>query len=539
MGESITVFFNISSDRATAPQKPHQPFSFFRPPVAGIKVDDETALSFSAYWACMKVVSETFAYLPWHVYERGTKSTPYSGHLLDDKLYRMPNTELNSFVYKELLARHVLGWGNHYCEIEKTRNGLSIANLWPIDPASCNPDRDSRGRVVYDCAQGSGSNLLLNADNVFHVRGPSRDGIRGYSVIEMAKESISLGLAAEAFGAGFLGNGGFPGLIISNDGTAKLDDDGVRNLKSTFNKAHKGARKSGKVEYLSKGLKAEPVGISPQDMQCIELMKFTILQMCRFFRIPPHKLADLEKAAHTNIEAQNIEFVTDSIMPLVGRAENEANFRLLSANDARKYYTKLNVMGILRGDSKARAEYFKVLYGMGVLSIDEIRDFEDFDLLGGDVGNLRMVPVNMTTPERMISGQIADTGDRRAPASSFSSLFEEIAQRFCKIELKRAEALVKKSSEDEIVSFYVSHARACVDGFTRVSNVLCEQIGGNAEKIEPVLKQFFGDFCADSADHLRNAMITGKVPAVFASWEANKHSKLSRDLISRLVEQIK
>ena len=520
------MLFNFSAKRNVPAQKPQKPFSFTGLPVSGIKVDDETALNYSTFWACVKIISETIAYLPWHVYENGTRSKAYTQHSLDKVLYKRPNSELNGFAFKELMYRQALVQGNFLSEREQNGYGETV-NLWPIDWSRVNPDRDSRGRLVYDISNDTGANTVLRPKDVFHVRGPSRDGIVGYSVVAQAKESISMGLAAESFGASFFGNNATPNLVIKNDGQAKLSDEGVIALIKSWTRKHGGSRNSHKPQYLSKGLSVEPVGMPLGDAQFIESRQFQNTEMCRWFRIPPHKVADLLRTTHNNIESQNIEFVTDAILPWVARGEKEADFRLLDSDD--NFYTKMNVMGLLRGDSKARAEYYKTLAMLGVLSIDEIRELEDMDELERD-GDLRTVPVNMTTLERMKSGNIGPS------ASKATALVEEVAERFCKFELKKVEKFNAQTSDDEIRNFYVDHARGCADGFYKTASVFADVAGFDCEKIDKKRGEFFSNYCADSADTIKNALVTEKKSAVLSRWGASKPQTLARDLVKYLKE---
>ena len=513
-------FGQIRAKQKTAKSEPRGGSMLYTPPVAGVSVTDVTAFNYSAFYACMRIISETIAYLPWHVIVSGTKKQIATDNKLDDILYRRPNAEMNAFTFKEVMIQHLLGWGNAYAEIERNRLG-EIVNLWPIDPTMVSIERDSNGRLYYDVASDRGANIQLQSKDVFCVRGPSRDGLVGYSIIERARESISLGLATEAFGASFYGNGAMVGTIIKNDGSAKLSPEGVKNMLSTFNRKNRGARNAMKTEYLDGGLSIERVGIPPNDAQFIESRKFQIQDICRWFRIPPHKLADLERSTHTNIEAQNIEFVTDAVVPWVSRLENQANFSLIK--DPQNYYTKMNILGLLRGDSKARSDYYKTLASLGVLSIDEIRDKEDLDSIGDD-GDLRLVPMNMTTPER------AKSGDLTPNKTTGANIVRETAQRFVKIELVRTKKLADKNDLQGIADFYVTHATALADGFNAVASLYCcDDAKKSAE-----LKRFFGRYIEESADALQNAIQNGTIDALFCSWEARKAENLTRDLIGSL-----
>lgn len=519
------MLFGVGARRKTAQSKDNPFFRFYTPPAAGIEVDDSSAFTYSAFYACMRIMSETPSYLPWHVMASGSKRQIVRDHPLDAILFSRPNDEMNSFTYRELLMQHLLGWGNSYSEIERNRAG-DIVNLWPIDPSRVTPDRDSNGRLYYEIANQGQANTQLQAKDVLHVRGPSRDGINGYSIISLAKESISLGLATEAFGSSFFGNGAIPGTVITNDGTAKLEAQGVINLLKTFNKKHKGPRNARKAEYLDAGLDIKPIGIPPEDAQFLETRQFQVREICRWFRIPPHKLADLERSTHSNIEAQNIEFVTDAVLPWVSRIEQQVNFSLI--RDTSKYYNKINVMGILRGDSKARAEYYKILAGLGVLSIDEIRDKEDYDSIG-DAGGLRLVPLNMTTPEKMLTGDVGQ--------SNISNLANETARRMAKIEITRAKKLAEKPDLEAVKGFYIKHARDLVDSFSSLAGLIIELSGGDSKQINSKLTQFFGDYAANSADQLQNAIENSRLNALFCSWEARKAENLARDFMECMANE--
>lgn len=516
------MFFLPQAKRKTSGKDYKGGFSLWRPPVAGVDVNDQTAFTYSAFFACVRIISESIAYLPWHVMVGGTKRKVARDHYLDALLFSRPNEELNSFYFRELLLQHCLAWGNHYSEIERSRSG-KIVNLWPLDPSRVIPERDSKGKLYYQVLNNGAPNSDLATRDVFHVRGPSRDGINGYSVIDLARESISLGLAVQTFGASFFGNGAIPGTVIMNEGTAELDEVGIKNLKASFNRSNRGARNAHRTEYLSPGLKLDVIGMPPDSAQFLQSRKFEVTEMCRWFRIQPHKLADLERSTHTNIEAQNIEHVTDTLMPWVSRIESQSNFSLIENQS--KYYNKINVNGILRGDSKARAEYYKTLMNLGVLSIDEIRDKEDMDSIGEN-GDLRLVPLNMTTPERMKSGEGIKSANPHVNA-----VFLQTAQRFSKIEINRTKKLAEKADREGIANFYIEHGRALADGFSSIANVLCSLLGREKVNVDGVLATFFGDYISKSADELQNSIESSRLNELFCSWEARKAENMKRDLI--------
>jgi HK97 family phage portal protein len=526
------MFFDFSAKRNTAPQQIQQPFFSLQKPVAGMAVNDDTASRYSGYACCERIITETVAYLPWHVFQRGgSKRVPVSDHPLDYVLYMHPNDELAPFYFKELMQRNVLRFGNFYAEVERNRSGEVIA-LWPIEPHRVQMQRDQKGRIYYEVSNSGFPDSTIKPADMLHIRGPSKDGLIGLGILEQARESISLGMGAHAFGASFLGNGAMPSLLITNvENKSKIDKDGVKNLLNKWNRRNKGANKMRGTEYLDGGLDVKEFGFSAKDAQFIETANFGILDMCRWFRLPPHKLAILDKATWANIEPQNIDFVTDAIVPNVSRAENSANHTLLRKQGV-NYYTKVNVMGLLRGDSAARKEYYKDLFAMGAIDIDEIREFEDMDALENN-GDLRVVPSNMTTLERMKSGVL--TNDKQKSAS-IGALIQETCRDLTKAELVRVKKFSIETSQEDIARVYVSHAQRCVDKFRNVAALALEEFGKNPEGIEEKLKVFFSDYAAQSADDLYNAIIKDENKMLLKSWEHTKDEKLFSKITNFLRE---
>ena len=523
------MFFGFESKRKTGPK--NGPIgggllSMFSRPVAGVRVDENTAWRFSAFFACVRIKSETIAYLPWHVYERGGSKQNSIAHPVDDLLYLSPNDELTPFHFKELICQEVEAHGNSYWEIVRNRAGEPL-EAWSIERGSIEPARDSRGRLVYEIAN---SNTTLMPRDVLHARGPSYDGILGRSIIDIARESISLGLAANAFGASFLGNGAMPSLVISDpERKAKLDEDGVKNLKRSWRRENGGASRQNGVEYLDAGLKVEALGLTPEQTQFIQTADYSIVDMCRWFRIPPHKLAKLEKATWNNIESQNTEFVTDAIMPLCSRLEGVANQVLLGRS--RDLYTKFNIRGLLRGDSTARVEYYKELMQLGVMTINDVLDAEDMDR--AENGDTRLVSHNLVTLERAIRGQSA--GEKSA-GKVVGSLIREAAQRVCRVESSKLKKVDINSSTDDIQKIYVSLCHLFVDAFRNVALAYLDFAEKKIEDHEAFLKLFFSGHCSDSADQFYGALLRGEEKELLLSWQKTKPDQLTDKFISALRE---
>lgn len=396
---------NISAARTTTPESPDG-FgnsggflgNLFKRPTAGVPVNRDIALTYGAVWTAVSKISQHIAMMPQRVYanENGKRSVDYNNPV-DDLLYRQANPEMNAFDFRQVMMACALLQGNGFAEIERLRSEEPGA-LWHIDWDRVNPDRDNQGRLFYEISNGGAANTYLRPDQCLHLKGFSMDGITGLSPVSYAKQVISLGLAMEQYGSAFFGNGALPGGVIEWGDNAippeEWDSTAAKNMKRTWNRNHRGSQKTSALEILEPGQKFRTISIAPEEAQFLQSRKFGITEIARWFNMPPHKMGDLERATNSNIEAQNIEYVTDCLQPWATRFEQEVNAKLLHG----KNYTKVGFNSLLRGDLKTREAYYKTMLDRGVYSINDVLELEDRNPVVG--GDLRLVQMNMVSLEQ-------------------------------------------------------------------------------------------------------------------------------------------
>lgn len=376
-------FFN----RSTQPQPPPIPFPIpYR--LAGVPVTAETALQVATVFACVRYIAESIGALPWGVYQaraEGAGADEYRTSPLWRLLHTRPNPEMGSLAFRETLTAWALTWGNGYAEIERDTVGRPAA-LWPISPDRVEPKRDPEtGALYYEIGQGRGPKVIMAPRDIYHVHGLGWDGTTGYSVIQLAARSLGTGLASDAFTNAFFGNSTVVGGVLEHPDA--LSDKAYERLKKAWIDRHGGPGAAWRPDILEEGMKWKNIGMPLKDAEYLATRKFTVNEICRWFRVPPHKVADLERATFSNIEAQSIEVVTDTLLPWVIRHEQEADFKLIGQPGV---FTKMNLRGLLRGDAKSRAEYYKAMREMGVFSVNDIRMLEDLNPIGPE-GNVRVM----------------------------------------------------------------------------------------------------------------------------------------------------
>lgn len=393
---------------------------------SGKPVNERTAMQTTAVYACVRILAEAVASLPLHVYEYqddGGKKLVHD-HPLYYLLHDEPNPEMTSFVFRETLMSHLLIWGNAYAQIIRDGAGR-VLGLYPLLPDKMEVQRDDKGNIYYVYSRNSDENptfkeygnIKLKAEDVLHIPGLGFDGLIGYSPIAMAKNAVGMTLACEEYGASFFANGANPGGVLEHPGVLK-DPSKVRE---SWNSVYRGVSNAHKIAVLEEGMKYQQIGIPPEEAQFLETRKFQINEIARLYRIPPHMVGDLDKSSFSNIEQQSLEFVKYTLDPWVIRWEQSLQRSLFLPGEKGKYFIKLNVDGLLRGDYQSRMNGYAVGRQNGWFSANDIREMENMNPIPDEEGgNLYLVNGAMT--KLADAGALAktDTGQQRAPAQENS-----------------------------------------------------------------------------------------------------------------------
>ena len=351
---------------------------------SGKPVNERTAMQTTAVYACVRILAEAVASLPLHVYEYqddGGKKLVHD-HPLYYLLHDEPNPEMTSFVFRETLMSHLLIWGNAYAQIIRDGAGR-VLGLYPLLPDKMDVQRDDKGNIYYVYSRNSDENpmfkeygnIKLKAEDVLHIPGLGFDGLIGYSPIAMAKNAVGMTLACEEYGASFFANGANPGGVLEHPGVLK-DPSKVRE---SWNSVYRGVSNAHKIAVLEEGMKYQQIGIPPEEAQFLETRKFQINEIARLYRIPPHMVGDLDKSSFSNIEQQSLEFVKYTLDPWVIRWEQSLQRSLLLPGEKGKYFIKLNVDGLLRGDYQSRMNGYAVGRQNGWFSANDIREMENMN----------------------------------------------------------------------------------------------------------------------------------------------------------------
>lgn len=373
---------------------------------SGVKVDEFTAMQMSAVNACVRILSETVASLPLHLYRRNGNGSPekVEDHPLAECLYSSVNEEMTSFQFRESMMASVLLWGNAYVRIIRNKLG-QVTELWFLKPQYMVVDRDIHtGKIVYTYTDDTtNESYAYTPKQIFHLRTTPINGLRGMSPIEQASSAIGLALATEQYGARFFGNGANPGGVLEHPGVVK----DPTKIRESWNAVYQGSANAHKIAVLEEGMKYKSIGISPNAAQFLKTRKYQVEEICRIFRIPPHMVGDLDRATFSNIEHQSIQFVVHTVRPWLVRWEQAITRCLLNEQERGVYYARFNVDGLLRGDYQSRMEGYGIGRQNGWLSANDIRELEDLPPIPEEQGgneyfvNSGMMGQSITTAKKL------------------------------------------------------------------------------------------------------------------------------------------
>lgn len=352
----------------------------------GVQVSEDNALTFSAVYAAVRIISETIASIPLNVYVYdGETRTIAREHPIQKLLAETPNSVSSSFTFREALAANLVLHGNAYAKIELNAAGRPIS-LIPLNPAKVEVKvMDGEKVYIFD-----DKHTYLDYE-ILHIVGLSFNGLTGKSPLTVAREAVAIGLAAQEYGARFYSNGANTGGIITAPGRLSLE--AINRLKASWNRANGGLSNSHGTAILEEGMKYEKIGLDPEAAQFLQSRKFQVNEIARIFRIPPSYLADLDNSStRANVEQQAIQFVRDCVTPYVRRFEVEFNRKLFRADES-NYYAYFSMEGLMRGDLQGRYDAYATARQWGWLSVNDIRDLENLNPVEG--GDVYLQPLNM------------------------------------------------------------------------------------------------------------------------------------------------
>lgn len=388
----------IDFSRRNAQKEPEIPKAWLGGSDKNQIVSPEQALRVGAVYSCVRVISETVATLPCILYQRTGESTKQRAyeHPLYDRLHDAPNDMLDAVQFFEMITGHAVLRGNAFVHVDFAKSGTIFT---PLHPDKVTVKTADQGRYKYYEYVHEGNRQTIKPQNMIHIMGLSSNGMRGYSVIELAMRAANLANNQEEYASKMFANSASPSGILQHPG--QLGDVAAKRLKQDFEAKYAGTENAGTTMLLEEGLEWKQIGLTNEQAQFIESRNFSVTDIARWFRVPPHKIGQLDKATFSNIEHQALEFVTDTIRPWLVRIERAFMNRLFTTTERKQYTIEFLADAVLRGDIKTRHEVYAIGRQWGLYNADECRAKENMNPIPEEKGKIYLHPSNMIDVSKM------------------------------------------------------------------------------------------------------------------------------------------
>lgn len=440
--------------------------------VTGKVVDDEGALRSTVVWACVKILAESVGMLPRHVFEEKPNGNVVrvKDHPLEVILSRQPNQDMDGQEFLEAGQVNLGLRGNGYHFKDTSASG-EVTSLYPIPARDVIPQRNKETREISYKVNVDGKWETYPRERIWHVKGFGGDGLVGLSPIGAAREAMGLALASEEFQARFFGQGARPSAVAKIP--TWLDPEQRKIARENLNQLLGGLDNAHRVHLLEGGMDLDPWGLPLDDLQFVELRRFQLSEICRLYRVPPHMVADMERATFSNIEHMSLEFVMFTLMPWLVRWEKSAERWLLKPSERGKLIVRFNAEGLLRADSAGRAAFYTQALQNGWMSRNEVRAKENLNNVDGL--DEYTVQSNMALVE-----QIATLVQQRsqAAASSQPKHATVVVNQPAPVSLTLPETVKQNITQD------IPSLARLADGVSRLAKGVLDATEGNNDRME-------------------------------------------------------
>lgn len=405
----------------------------------GIAVDERSALECAGVFSAICLISETLASLPIKLFEyQNSGATRAESKHPVAKLFRFTHDgRAPSFQLIETLTADALAGGSGYARITRSHGLPTRLEVLPAPRVQTVVTND--GELGYVVTHPRGEREPLLAGEVFHLRGPSFDGLRPYSRIGLARRAVALMIAAERFSGSYFSDGASPSIGLEHP--EQLSDEAIARLERRH-KAHSGFKRAHRVYVAEEGAKIVTIGADPNKSQLVETRNAQLLEICRVFRVPPRLLmAELGGLTYSNVEQDNANFVQFCLRPWAVRWVSEIDLKLNPNNDV---YAEFLFDALLQATTSERyAAYQTGLGGAPFLQRDEVRRRENLPPWPEEEEPLAQPP----TPPPQPPAPPADD-ETRSLAPVFLAAEQRLNERYAKAIANQAKRKLPKNVDE-------------------------------------------------------------------------------------------
>lgn len=501
---------------------------------SGVVVSRERALGFHAFYRGCDLISSYVGKLPLHIYrkQKGGREPDTKHPNYRNLLYR-PSSEMSAIVWKKTMEVHRMSEGNGYTFCR--RNGMGqILEFVLLDPGRTWPVRTG-GALYYMTTKQDGSYQLLNQKDVIHIKGLGFDGLSGYGLRSVGKDSLGAGIATIEYGAKYFRNGAVPAVVL--EVPAGMEPKAKAELKQGWNQMHAGLDNAHKTAVLTGGAKAVVISKNAQESQLIEQKKFTIIEISNLTGLPPHKLGDGSRTAYNSLEQENQSFLDDSLDWRLVDWEQELYDKVLTEQQkqADSHEICFDREQLVRADIAAMGNYLAQAIGGPWMTVDEGRTRQGMQERPGSEGDVLYGPSGAGMPAKPGEQPEPPQDEPPKPAPSTpNNLPRAVLLRSC---VKMAERIAKnckrKAKQPDVTGWIYSlsddHRKVLVEEF--VAPLLASGLSTTPEQLADKILTM-------ASDELKDLRASVSAPEALEGAVAEWSKRFTGAAMERIVQEL-
>jgi HK97 family phage portal protein len=365
------------------------------------------AMKLSTVYRCVNLISDSIASLPLLPYTYKDKNgaiTNWKYINYEDTYYNLlnvqPNPLMGANTFKRLLVVNLLLKGNAYILVDRDKTG-KVLNLILLASDYIEAKIVNNDLVYYD----NYNKRSYDKSQIIHLINYTTNGINGSSTITHAATTLGISYNSEEHTSNFFKGGASLAGILRPIAGVNINTAKATAAKEAFinalNVDLNGTSNS--IVVLDSGLEYQPITISPKDSQLLESRQFNVIDICRFFGVPP-TMAFSETGKFATAEQQQIDYLNNTLTPLIEKIENEFFRKLFLQSEWIYSDLKFDTENLMRTDANTRADYYAKLFRVGGYTVNEIRERLNagFPVTGG---NRAFIDNNVQPTDALIAEQ--------------------------------------------------------------------------------------------------------------------------------------
>jgi HK97 family phage portal protein len=352
----------------------------------------DSAKKIAAILICSKILAQDIGRLPIKIYVTDEKENKTL--IRDDFRYLLlhnhPNSYTDSYTFWSTVEYLRNIEGNAFVRIIRDAAGFPKAFEIMTNTSIIN-NTIVDGELYYLVKRMDGDNDVISAADILHFKNLSTTGLMGRDPKQDLNLNLSISYKALSTIDNFYENGAIGNILVktvipSNGAEGYVSPKDWQANKKDFKDKYSGFTKSGEPIFLPEFTDIVPLVKSFMDAEFINTIKYNNGQVAAYYGVPPHKIGNIESSKFNNLVELQSDYITNTIAPIITMYRRELEFKLLSDEELMKGYSiEFDVNALNITDSKTRIQNYKELFGMGVLTPNQIGRLESFESYeGGD-----------------------------------------------------------------------------------------------------------------------------------------------------------